>query len=127
MKPEASRVFNSAPTPGSVAEQLRLRKQLLSEVVTRGRELRARNADAAVDSAIDAGSAATSLVRAVAAVVERLPRSGAVTMNWDEALRLVQLDKPSAERLRELQDELRKANILFAFGSHVVSFARDAG
>jgi hypothetical protein len=47
-------------------------------------------------------------------------------MNWDEALDLVQLDQPSSERLRELQDELRKANILFAFGSHVVAFARDA-
>ena len=120
MKTEASRVFIAEPSPGSVTEQIRLTRQRLLDVVTKGRQRRA-------EGIADADSAASTLVRAVAAVADRLPKTGAVTMNWDEAMSLVQLDRPSTERLRELQDELRKANILFAFGSHVVSFARDAG
>ena len=46
-------------------------------------------------------------------------------MEWSEALRLAHLDEPSAELLRDLQEELRKARVLAAFGSRVVVFARD--
>ena len=122
MKSDAVRMpaeLNSSP----VAEQVRQTRQRLFDVVTRRRQLRASDAACAVE----AEYAASALVRAVAAVVDRLPKTGAVTMKWEEALSLVQLDQPSSERLRELQEELRKANVLFAFGSHVVSFARDAG
>ena len=123
MKANASPVVNGTPPSGTVAEQIRLTRQRLLESVMKARERRARGAEGGSDPE----PATTSLVRAVAAVADRLPTTGAVTMNWDEAMRLVQLDKPSTESLRELQDELRKAHILFAFGSHVVSFARDAG
>ena len=123
MKTEASRVLIAEPAYESVADQVRQTRERLLEVVERRRQLRS---DAAA-GAVQAKHGASALVRAVAAVVDRLPKTGAVTMKWEEAMSLVQLDKPSAERLRELQEELRKANVLSAFGSHVVSFARDAG
>lgn len=123
MKIDASRMPIAESSSASVAEQLSRIRQRLLDVVTRRRKLRPNDAAGAVE----AEYAASALVRAVAAVVDRLPKTGAVTMKWEEALSLVQLDQPSSERLRELQEELRKANVLFAFGSHVVSFARDAG
>ena len=111
----------SPASRATVAEQMRQTTQRLFEVTAQRRELRARAL-----GAVSNGQASTlPLARAVAAVVERLPSTGAVSMDWSEALRLAHLDEPSAELLRELQDELRKARVLAAFGSRVVVFARD--
>ena len=118
MKTDSARMPIAETSSAIVAEQVRQTRQRLLDVVTRRRQLRLSDTAGAVEA---------EYAWAVAAVVDRLPKTGAVTMKWEEALSLVQLDQPSSERLRELQEELRKANVLFAFGSHVVSFARDAG
>jgi len=111
----------SSAARATMAEEMRRSKQRLLEVTAQRRELRAR---VLKSDAIDATST-LPLARAVAAVVNSLPSTGAVMMDWSEALRLAHLDEPSAELLRELQDELRKSRVLAAFGSRVVVFARD--
>ncbi len=111
----------SSAARATMAEEMRRSKQRLLEVTAQRRELRAR---VLKGDAIDATST-LPLARAVAAVVNSLPSTGAVMMDWSEALRLAHLDEPSAELLRELQDELRKSRVLAAFGSRVVVFARD--
>ena len=112
---------SSSAARATMAEEMRRSKQRLLEVTAQRRELRAR---VLKGDAIDATST-LPLARAVAAVVNSLPSTGAVMMDWSEALRLAHLDEPSAELLRELQDELRKSRVLAAFGSRVVVFARD--
>jgi hypothetical protein len=111
----------SSAARATMAEEMRRSKQRLLEVTAQRRELRAR---VLKGDAIEPTST-LPLARAVAAVVNSLPSTGAVMMDWSEALRLAHLDEPSAEMLRELQDELRKSRALAAFGSRVVVFARD--
>ena len=123
MKSDAARMPTAELNSASVAEQVRQTRQRLLDVVTRRPQLRSTGEA----EAVEAEHAASALGPAVAAVVNRLPKTGAVPMKWKGAPSLFQLAQPSSERLRELQEELRKANVLFAFGSHVVSFARDAG
>lgn len=51
-------------------------------------------------------------------------RTGAIAMEWSQALRLAHLDQPGSEHLLEQQEQLKKAHVLAAFGSRVVVFAR---
>ena len=111
----------SPASRAAVAEQVRQTTQRLFEVTAQRRELRAH----ALGGASNGQASTLPLARAVAVVVESLPSTGAVMMDWSQALRLAHLDEPSADLLRELQEELRKARVLAAFGSRVVVFARD--
>ena len=95
-------------------------RQRIFEANARRREERSRQV---TQSALTSPS--YGLARAVVAVVERLPTTGAVAMDWTDVLRLVHLDEPSEETLRELQEALRAKHVLAAFGSRTVVFARD--
>lgn len=106
----------SPASRAAVARQVRQTTQRLFAVTAQRRELRAR----ALERANDGQASTLPLARAVAAVVESLPSTGAVMMDWSEALRLAHLNEPGAELQRDLQEELRKARVLAAFGSRVV-------
>ena len=77
----------SSAERATMAEQMRQTKQRLLEVTAQRREPRARLVEG---SAIEPTST-LPLARAVAAVVNSLPSTGAVMMDWSEALRLAHL------------------------------------
>lgn len=104
----------------NVADQVIRARQRLLEDNARRRETRMR-----VSPAMGSESSSHGMARAVAAVVSKLPSTGAVQMDWSTVLRLAHLDEPSENTLRELQDALRQARVLAAFGSRVAIFARD--
>ena len=103
----------------SVADQVMRTRQRLLEDNARRREERTCLVSPA------SRPSSPGLARAVAAVVASLPLTGAVTMEWSNVLRLAHLDEPSENTLRELQEALRQAHVLAAFGSRVAVFARD--
>ena len=103
-----------------VASLLRESSASLLELTAKRRDTRA-----SVAAALDTETALEKVAQAVRAVVAGLPAAGAVALQWPEALRLARLDQPSQACLLELQEQLRQANVLAAFGSRVVVFARD--
>lgn len=119
---DAAHDVTEATVPDTLANALTETRQRPRATVTRQRQLRGRE----TSSLRVADEEPSALARSVTTVADRLPPVGAVLMDWEQTVALLQGAGAGADQLRQLQGALADIGILSAFGTHVVLFARDA-